>query len=81
MGTTATANANIVVTVAKTLKCKLTISTYTSATSSAVKWYESEASLNVDGNTETNKNGDWSSFIAYRTGFNSYGQKEATNWA
>ena len=65
--------------VALTLNCKLSINTYTSATSSAVNWYESTLALNIDGNTETSKSGAWSSFIITKDTFKSIGQKANAN--
>jgi len=60
-------------TIAKTLTCKLTISTFGTSTASNVPWYESSLILNIDGNTESNKNGLFQSFIAYKDTFKSFG--------
>jgi hypothetical protein len=62
---------------AKTLTCELKICTYTSATSSAVEWYKSSEVLNIDGNTESNDNGKWQTFIVTMIGKKSFGQKGA----
>jgi len=62
---------------AKTLTCELKICTYTSATSSAVEWYKSSEVLNIDGNTESNENGKWQTFIISMIGKKSFGQKGA----
>lgn len=53
------ADTQIVVQIAKTLSCKLEINTYTGATSSAVNWYTSTFTTNVDGNAQTSKSGQW----------------------
>jgi len=45
------ATKNIVNAVSKTLSCEIKINTYTSGTSSAVLWYQSKFTTNVDGNT------------------------------
>jgi hypothetical protein len=44
---------------ALTLQCELKIYTFTSTTSSAVLWYQSKWTGNVDGNTQSNANGKW----------------------
>lgn len=73
------ATKNIVNTVSKTLSCELKINTYTSATSSAVLWYQSKFTAQVDGNTRTSKSGQWSSFIGVADTFPSLGQKSAAS--
>lgn len=74
-GVAGTATNQIVITIAKTLSCELKINTFTSATNSAVNWYQSTWTANIDGNAETSKHGQWQSFIAVKDGFASLGQK------
>lgn len=63
LGAASDATKNTVQLIAKTLTCELKIYTYTSATSSAVLWYQSKFTGNIDGNTQSNANGKWQSFI------------------
>jgi len=65
----------IVQLIALTLICELKVSTYTSATSSAVLWYQSKLTVNIDGNTQANKNGKWQSFYVTHATSPSMGQK------
>jgi len=58
-GTAADATKQIVITKANTLTCELKIFTYTSAKSSAVNWYQSAWTTNIDGNTQTSASGKW----------------------
>jgi hypothetical protein len=53
------ATKNTVQLKALTLACELKIYTFTSATSSAVLWYQSKFTGNIDGNTQSNANGKW----------------------
>lgn len=53
------ATKNVVQLKSLTLQCELKIYTFTSTTSSAVLWYQSKFTGNVDGNTQSNANGKW----------------------
>jgi len=59
LGAASDATKNTVQLIALTLACELKIYTYTSATSSAVLWYQSKFTGNIDGNTQSNANGKW----------------------
>lgn len=78
-GNAVDAPKQIVNTKAKTLACELKLNTYTSATSSAVTWYQATWTGNVDGNTQTSKNGQWQSFIGVESGYSSIGQHSANS--
>lgn len=71
----ATATNNIVVMTALTLSCELKIGTWSASKTSATNWYTSMFTTNIDGNTQTNANGKWQSFIAVQDGQASLGVK------
>jgi hypothetical protein len=45
--------------IALTLSCELKVSTWASATTSTVLWYQSKFTTQVDGNTQASKSGHW----------------------
>jgi hypothetical protein len=59
---------NYVVQKATTLDCEVKINTYTSATSSAVNWYQSKGSWKIDGHSQASRNGRFQTFLVTRAG-------------
>jgi len=62
-------------TIAKKLECSLTIGTYSASKTSGTAWYTAKFETKVDGDSQTSKFGQWSSYIGVRDGFASLGQK------
>merc|ERR1711976_200633 len=63
LGEPGTAGTGFVVNIAKKLTCELIINTWSTKATSANKWYQSKLEAAIDGDGQTSKSGQWSSFL------------------
>jgi hypothetical protein len=77
LGDENTAENNLVKTIAKKLECTLSIGTYSAAKTSGTNWYTAKFETRIDGDGQTSKFGQWSSFIGVKDGYSSIGQNAA----
>lgn len=77
LGDENTAENNLVKTIAKKLECTLSIGTYSAAKTSGTNWYTAKFETKIDGDGQTSKFGQWTSFIGVKDGYSSIGQNAA----